>query len=184
MNNTLKQIGIRIKTIREIAGLSIEEFAASLNLDAQVYKKYEEGSTDIPVSVLYEISKNHNVELTAILTGEEPKLQKYFVVKKGTGLDITRRKEYSYQDLAYNFAHKKSEIFLVTIPPEVKHDSSGYAHAGQEFNYVLEGTLKINFENGEVVLEAGDSIYFNSNNVHKMYAVGNKPAKFLAVIII
>jgi hypothetical protein len=33
------------------------------------------------------------------------------VVKKGEGITVTRREEYKYQDLAYEFAKKKAEVF-------------------------------------------------------------------------
>ncbi|MCL2389527.1 MAG: XRE family transcriptional regulator [Elusimicrobia bacterium] len=184
MNNAIKLIAARIKALREITGLTPEKFATEVDIDAQTYQNYETGDTDIPVSALYTIARNHNVDLAALLTGQDPKLDKYFVVKSGDGLNIARREEYSYQDLAHNFIGKKLEVFLVTADPSAKNESGGYAHKGQEFIYILEGALKINFEGKEVVLADGDSIYFNATNKHKMQALGAKIAKFLVVITI
>ena len=118
MSEQIKQIAMRIKELREIYGLTIEELAQDLNISPQEYRTYEKGETDIPVSVLYGISNKFKVELTAILTGDEPKLNIYSLVRKGQGIKVNRRKEYDYQSLAYNFAHKKAEPFLVTVMPD------------------------------------------------------------------
>ncbi|MDR3113497.1 MAG: cupin domain-containing protein [Endomicrobium sp.] len=183
MCDALKQIGQRIKAMREISELSTEDFAKSIKVDLETYLQYEKGEADIPVSVLSAISQTYKVELTALLTGGEPKLQRVCMVKKGKGLSIERRKEYKYQDLAYNFVHKKAEIFLVSVEPSRCPPSHAYSHHGHEFNYVLEGTIKIIHDGKEYILEQGDSIYFDSGFNHTMSAIGDKTAKFLAVIL-
>ena len=184
MSEQIKQIAMRIRELREIYGLTIEELAQELNLTADEYRTYEHGDTDIPVSVLYGIANRFNVELTAILTGDEPKLSLYSLVRKGKGIKVDRRKEYGYQSLAYNFAHKKAEPFLVTVQPDSPDAPIAQnSHIGQEFDYVLEGTLKILIDGHEVVLEEGDCIFYDSSSIHGMKALNGKPAKFLAVIM-
>lgn len=184
MSENIKLIAERIKDLREIAGLSIDELAKNLNISIDTYTKYESGNTDIPVSFLYEIASKFNVELTAILTGGDPKLHTFSLVRSEDGISVERRQQYKYQSLAYNFAHKKAEPFLVTVEPETNETSfSLNSHPGQEFNYVLEGTLKIIIDGHEVILEEGDSLFFDSNFKHGMKAMNNKRAKFLAVII-
>jgi quercetin dioxygenase-like cupin family protein/DNA-binding XRE family transcriptional regulator len=180
---TLKQIGTRIKAIREISDLSTADFAKSINLDAETYLKYESGEADIPISVLTAISSAYKVEMTALLTGGEPRLTRINVVRKGKGLNIERRKEYKYQDLAFNFIHKKAEVYLVTTKISKEPPTHAYSHPGQEFNYILEGTLKMVFDGKEYILEEGDSIYFDSGYNHTMSAVGDKPAKLIAVVL-
>ncbi|NLJ41804.1 MAG: cupin domain-containing protein [Clostridiales bacterium] len=184
MSEQIKQIAMRIKELREIYNLTVEELAKEINISPQKYRTYEEGNTDIPVSVLYSIANRFNVELTAILTGDEPKLSLYSLVRKGEGIGVDRRKEYKYKSLAYNFIHKKAEPFLVTVEPDMSDSPIAQnSHTGQEFNYVLEGTLKIQIGGHEVILEEGDSIFYDSGNKHGMKALNNQPAKFLAVIM-
>jgi quercetin dioxygenase-like cupin family protein len=57
------------------------------------------------------------------------------------------------------------------------------SHPGQEFNYVLEGTLKIVIDGHELVLEVGDSLYFDATKPHGMQAIGDQTARFLAIIL-
>lgn len=180
----IKQIATRIKGLRDISGLSSEEMATRLNIPLEVYQSFESGNVDIPVSFLYEISNKFNMELTAILTGEDPKLHSYALVRRNKGVSVERRKEYNYQSLAYNFADKKAEPFLVTAQPEPEDSPVNLnSHPGQEFNYVLQGTLKIIINDNEIILNEGDSVYFDSSLSHGMKALNGKPSSFLAIII-
>ncbi len=184
MPEKLRQIAARIKELRQIAGLTVEQLSSEFMIPAEQYAQYESGNSDIPVSLLYEIARKFNVELTTLLTGGEPHLQGYCLVRKGTGPAADRRKEYKYEDLAFNFMHKKAGIFLVTVDPEPAGAKTHFnTHPGQEFTYVLEGGLKIVLDGHELELNAGDSLYFNSAMKHAMIALNGKPAKFLAIII-
>lgn len=184
MSDQIRQIATRIKDLREIAGLSIETLASELGVSAETYRQYEGGSIDIPVGFLYELSGRFHVELTAILTGEDPRLHTYSLVRKDKGVSVDRRNPYKYHSLAYNFVNKKSEPFRVCVEPSADEDPIHFSsHPGQEFNYVLEGTLMIYIDGHKLLLNEGDSLYFDSSYSHGMKAIGGKQAKFLAIII-
>lgn len=183
MSEQIRQIAARIKELREISGISLESLAREFEISVETYEQYESGNVDIPVSFLYMIANKFNVELTAILTGEGPRLRNYCLVRKGKGVSVERQKQYKYWSLAYNFAQKKAEPFIVSVEPEAEETPVHYnSHPGQEFNYVLEGTLKIIINGYELTLNEGDSLYFDSGIQHGMKALNGKPAKFLAVI--
>lgn len=148
------------------------------------YLEYESGYTDIPVSFIYEIAQWFNIELSVLLGGDNPKLRIFGVVRKGKGLNLERRKQYKYENLAYNFSHKKAEPFMVTIDPDQLTDTPLFnSHPGQEFNYVIEGSMLINIDGHETILNEGDSIYFNSAYKHNMRAMNDKKVRFLAIIL-
>lgn len=184
MFEQIKEIAVRLKELREISGLSVESLADEFNIPVNTYKEYESGNTDIPVSFLYSISNRLNIELTALLTGEDPKLHDYSLVRKSKGVNVERRKNYKYQNLAYNFAQKNAEPFLVTIEPDQLNTPIDFnSHQGQEFNYVIEGSMKIIINDKELILNEGDSIFFNSELKHGMKALNNQKAVFLAIIL-
>jgi mannose-6-phosphate isomerase-like protein (cupin superfamily) len=184
MNEQIRQIAERVRSLREIARLSIETCAQDLAIPSETYREYESGAIDIPVSFLYQIAHKFQVELSSILTGEEPRLRIYSVTRGGRGVKVERFKDYDYQSLAFNFIDKKMEPFLITVVPRPESAPIPLnSHPGQEFEYVLEGTLKIVVGGHEVVLSVGDSIYFDSSHPHGIKAVGNAPAKFVAVIL-
>jgi len=57
------------------------------------------------------------------------------------------------------------------------------SHPGQEFDYVIEGTMKIIIANHEITLQEGDSIFYDSGYPHAMKALNNKTVKMLAIIL-
>ncbi len=184
MSDQIKLIAERIRDLREISGLSTETLSKELGVANELYQQYESGTTDIPVGFLYEIASKFKVELTAILTGDEPKLHSYAVVRNGKGKLVERKKQYKYQSLAYNFINKKAEPFLVTIDPKADDEEIVFSsHPGHEFNYMVEGTLLLVIDGHEIILEEGDSLYFDSMHPHGMRALSEKPAKLLAIVM-
>ena len=184
MTEQLQLIAARIKELREISGISVESFAKELNVARELLLSYESGKTDIPVGFLYEVAHRFKMELSALLSGDQPKLHVYSVVRKGKGLNVDRRKQYNYENLAYNFIHKHVEPFLVTVAPDSDPKIPEFnSHPGQEFNFVLEGSLLVIVDGHEIQLKDGDSIYFDSSYRHAMKAMGDKQAIFLAIVI-
>ena len=185
MSDQIRQIAARIKDLREIEGISAETLSKELGVSLETYKEYESGMVDIPIGFLFEAARRYSVELTAILTGEDPKLHTYCLVKKDKGMKVDRRNPYKYHNLAFNFAGKKAEPFLVTVEPDEEGSPVHYnSHPGQEFNYVIEGTLSIYIDGHHVILNEGDSLYFDSGINHGMKALNGQNAKFLAIIMV
>jgi transcriptional regulator with XRE-family HTH domain len=184
MSDQIRQIAERIKELREVSGVTQESLARDLGVPVETYRGYETGEVDIPVSLLYEVAARFHVELTQILTGESPKLHTYSLVRKGKGVVVHRSRHYDYQSLAYNFAGKRFEPLLVTVeakPAGAPVETN--SHPGQEFDYVVEGRLAVSIDGTELILESGDSLYFDSVHPHSMKALDDRPARFLAVIL-
>jgi transcriptional regulator with XRE-family HTH domain len=184
MSEQIKLIAQRIRELRELESLNINELAKELEVTFEEYTRYEDGETDIPVGFLLKIANRFNVELATLLTGASAKLRTYCVVRKDKGLCVNRRKEYGYQNLAFNFIDKIAQPFIVTVQPSSGDDVvAQYSHPGQEFNFVLEGSMKVKINNSEIILNEGDSLYFDSANKHGMIALNNNLCKFMAIVM-
>lgn len=183
MSEEIKAVADRLKGLREIMDVSIEEAAEVCGLTTEQYQKYESGSVDIPVGVLQCMAKKYNIDLTVLISGSEPHMHSYFLTKKDRGLSVDRRADYKYQSLAYGFKNRKADPFIVTVTPEDTKEIHFNSHPGHEFNYMLEGTMRIVVDSREMILEPGDSLYFDATCQHGMQALNNKKAKFLAIII-
>ncbi|MGB3943941.1 MAG: cupin domain-containing protein [Methanothrix sp.] len=182
MAETIEEIASRVRELRELERVTAEEMAEYLKVPLETYKCYEEGKTDIPASKLFEIGQRLDVDMNLLLTGEEARMRIFTVTRKGEGVDVERRRQYRYQNLAGRFRSKRAEFFTVTIEPK-KEKSAAYSHPGQEFDYVLEGSLKFSIHDHEIVLNEGDSILFDSSYRHSMEARNDRPAKMLVVVI-
>lgn len=181
MNEQIREIAERLAGLRDLLGINAEEVAAVCNVSKEEYLGYESGETDIPVSVLQNIAKNYKVGLTALLFGEEPNMKTFFLTRAGQGTAMERTKAYKYQALAAGFAGRKADPFIVTVEPS-ENEMHLNSHNGQEFNFVIEGKMLLKVEGHELILNEGDSLYFDATQPHGMKALDGKPVKFLAII--
>ncbi|MBI9105882.1 MAG: cupin domain-containing protein [Spirochaetales bacterium] len=182
MNDQIKLIAQRISELRRISGEFITDAASACAIGESEYAQYESGEHDIPVGVLHSIAHHYKVELTTLLTGEDPHLHSIAITRSGRGVEVNRRVPYKYLSLAYGFADRKAEPFFVSVAPETADFSPELnTHPGQEFNFVLNGSIKLFFDGREYTLGKGDSVFYDSKKPHGMQAVG-AAAEFLSVI--
>jgi mannose-6-phosphate isomerase-like protein (cupin superfamily) len=184
MQEKIREIATRIRDLREVSQITAADMAKHLGLPLNAYQGYEDGTDDIPASLLCEVASRLQVDLGVLLTGETPHMHVFTVTRNGKGTEIERRRQYRYQSLAANLAHKKAEPFLVTVDPHPAGSPlETNSHPGQEFDFVLEGSLRVAIHDNEIVLNAGDSLFFDSNYPHGMQALGGRPCRFLAIIL-
>ncbi|MCL2760008.1 MAG: cupin domain-containing protein [Treponema sp.] len=170
----------RIKELREILEISALDMAKETDIPFDTYSKYEGGELDIPISVLYTIAHRLGTDVTVLLTGEEARMDSAAVCRKGKGVQIERYPGYEFASLAYNFKHRTIEPLLVTLDSS-KPPAAQVSHSGQEFNFVVEGQVKVTVLKTEHILNPGDSVYFDARLPHSQSAV-NGTAQFLTII--
>lgn len=182
MNDQIRQIAERLRGLRDVLELTANDIARDCDITADEYLLAETGDYDISVSMLQKIARNYGIALDALMFGEEPKMSTYFLTRAGKGTSIERTKAYKYQSLAAGFMNRNADPFIVTVEPNDNpiHYNS---HSGQEFTLVLEGRMMISIDGKELVLNQGDSLYFNSKLPHGMKALDGKTVRFLSVIM-
>ena len=184
MNEQIKQIAERLAGLRDALEINPEEMAKVCSLTTEQYLLMESGTVDISVSILHQISQAYGVELTTLMFGDEPKMSSYFITRKGKGIAVERTKAYKYQSLAAGFAGRKADPFMVTVHPKPEEEPIYLnSHPGQEYNLILKGRMLLQINNKELILEEGDSIYFNSELPHGMKALDGEKVSFLAIIL-
>ena len=184
MNDQIRQIAQRLAGLREAVEAEAADVAACCGVAEADYLAMERAERDIPVSVLYNISQRYGVELSSLMFGDDPHMNAYFLTRNGKGPAVERVKAYQYESLAVGFSRRKGDPFMVTVQPTAEDTPIHLnAHPGQEFNYVIEGTLRLQIGNNTMELNEGDSIYFDSNRPHGMKAMNGKAVKFLAIIM-
>ncbi len=184
MNDQIKQIAERLRGLRDVLELSTEELARESGISVEEYTQAETGDCDISVSMLQKIARRYGIALDALMFGEEPKMNSYFLTRAGKGTSIERTKAYKYQSLAAGFIDRKADPFIVTVEPKPEDEPIHYnSHDGQEFNLVIEGRMMLSIAGKDLILNPGDSLYFNSKLPHGMKALDGQTVRFLAVIM-
>ena len=183
MSDQVRQIAQRVKELREISDLTVAEVASKVELSPGEYEAYESGRVDMSISLLIKLSELYGVDTTTLLTGQAPRLSVCALTRRNMGTTVKRAKHYIYKNLAYNFNHRKIEPLLVTVEPGTNADLESNSHEGHEFDYVLQGALRLKVGDQDMILNEGDSAYYDSIHPHAMQAYGDKTCVFLAMVI-
>ena len=183
MDQDTNIIAKRIKDLRLLSEMTEKDVATAIGISLSEYKDYESGKDEIPAGILYNIAAELRVDPTLLLTGEAEESTnagRAHIVYGGEGVKIQRHPGYAFTSLAAGVGGRLMEPMIVAIKegvaPELLH------HSGQEFNYVLEGKLRVLIGIKEYYLRTGDSIYFDPAVPHSQVAMGGD-AKFLTVIL-
>ena len=191
MSNTnsstqLMDIAARIRDMRDILGYSTQKMAELCEISEQEYRTFETGTVDLPFTFLHKCAAAFGVEITVLLEGQSAKLSGYTVTRKGKGLVTASEDGITIQDMAPMFRKKLATPYWVTYQySEELQDKPIHTvtHAGQEFDMVIKGTMRIRVGDHEEVLHEGDSIFYKSSTPHGMIAVDGKDCVFLAIIM-
>ena len=183
VSDQVRQIAQRVKELREISDLTVAEVASKVELSPEEYEAYESGRVDMSISLLIKLSELYGVDTTTLLTGQAPRLSVCALTRRNMGTTVKRAKHYIYKNLAYNFNHRKMEPLLVTVEPGTNADMETNSHEGHEFDYVLQGALRLKVGDQDMILNEGDSAYYDSIHPHAMQAIGDEACRFLAIVI-
>ena len=185
MDKQIEMIAERLRTARIISEKTASDMASVLEISTEEYVKYEDGEKDFSFTFLFKCAQALGLDISELVSGGDPKLNYYTVTRKGEGMPIKRRKGFEYRHLASLLKHRLSEPFVVrAVYDESQQDKPIMlsTHAGQELDYILEGSLKVRFEDHFEVLHEGDSIMYDSGHPHGMIAIGGKDCVFLAIV--
>lgn len=180
--------GKKIKQFREFRQISREDLALNANLDSSQLERIEEKGAIPSLGHLIKISRALGVRIGTFLDDQEqvgPAIVKAGDEKKSLSFsttDETTREHLNFFSLAQDKAGRHMEPFIVEIEPSKDSDYKLSTHEGEEFIYVLDGSIEINYGKEIYRINKGDTIYLDSVVPHNVHAAENLPAKILAVV--
>ncbi len=182
----LNEVAKRIREMREIFDISVEDMASKTEVSVEDYLAYESGKKDFPFSFIHKCALTFGIGITDLLEGQSAQLSSYTVTRKGEGQTAAKEDGISITSLAPLFRKKLAEPYFV----KYEYDESAQdkpihlaTHSGQEFDFVMSGKLKVQVGEHIEYLGEGDSIYYNSSTPHGMIAVGGSDCQFVAVVL-
>ena len=184
--NQLMEIAQRIREMREILGYSKQKMADLTEVSEETYRLYETGTVDLPFTFMHKCAKVFGLEITDLLEGQSAKLSGYTVTRRGKGLVTASEDGITIQDMAPMFRKKLATPYWVTYQysPELQNlPIHTTTHAGQEFNLVIKGAMRIKVGEHVEVLREGDSIFYKSSTPHGMIAIDGQDCVFLSMIM-
>ena len=184
--NTLQEVALRIREMREIFDFSVETMAQKTEVSVDEYIQYESGTLDFPFTFIYKCSLAFGIGMTDLLEGRSAHLSSYTVTRRGQGQQTAKEDGIEISNLAPMFRKKLAEPYWVhyEYDPALQNRPIHLTkHSGQEFDMVMKGKLKVQIGDNVEYLEEGDSIYYNSSTPHGMIAIGGEDCLFVAVVM-
>lgn len=175
------KLGKNIKKIREQKDISLERLATTLRLDYSYLESIENELTEPAVSNLLKIANALGTDISTLIYGKEFTEKKVLVNRPQDRIRVDRKKSFNYESLAPYFHGRHMEPFIIEVYPQELQNLEFSNHVGEEFHYVLEGTVVVVINEKEHVISTGDSIYFDSSSLHSLYAI-DKPARLISTI--
>lgn len=172
-----EQIGIKIKNLRNQNGLTQQELADRLDLTKGFISQMERGLTAPSVATLADIIECLGSNLADFFNEEE---DPQIVFKPEDCFEKVDKALNRTFWLVPTSQKNQMEPILVTLKPR-ESQTFDKPHEGEEFGYVLEGSVKLYFGEKIYTAEKGDSFYYSAAKRHKLEATGRKEAKVLWV---
>jgi transcriptional regulator with XRE-family HTH domain len=180
----IEDIGARIRAIREEKGASLEELSKLTGFEVSFLSGIESNQIQPQLGTMIKLSKALDSAFGRLVSGTGDKL--YSITRKGERVAAVRSTStagkkhlYSYKSLAPGVKGRHMEAFLVQLLSATEKDIS--VHDGEEFVFVLDGTVLLEIGGERIELEPGDSAYYLSTTPH-LIAAKNDKATILAVL--
>jgi transcriptional regulator with XRE-family HTH domain len=178
----------KISTLCTDKNISKEELAKRSGLTVDQIELIENSDTIPSLSPLIKIARALGVRLGTFLDDSAelgPVVHKKTDVLQAATFSSQLSEANSHLDffsLAASKTGRHMEPFLIDIKPSSTHNPILSSHEGEEFIFVLQGSVKINYGKETYVLRQGESIYYDSIVDHLVGALNGEPAQIVAVV--
>ena len=186
LSTKLQAIAGRIRELREVTGLSVEDMAQRTGLSVEEYIACEAGQRNLSIAFLYHCTLSFGVDMGDLLEGRSPKLRSYALTRKGEG----QRIEEAHNMVGFNLAADFRNRIALPLYMELNYHTGAenekielVTHEGQECDIVIRGHMKIQIGDHSEILYPGDCIYYDSATPHGMIAVDGEDCAFYAIVL-
>jgi len=162
-------LGGKIRDLRQKRGMTLKDISEKTGFSTALLSQIENNIVSPPISTLWKIAQALEVKLTYFFQTSPVEQQDYFVVRKGKGKPVFRQESrfaIKYLSLGYGKEGRRMDPFLIEFSGK-EEEMEPLAHEGEEFLYVIKGKLKLTYGDKLIILEEGDSIYYDSRVSHK-----------------
>lgn len=178
------KLGARIRKYREQLGLTREQLAVNAGLDAGFLEDIECDLVYPPIGTIIKLSRALGQRVGTFMDDQycpDPVITKRGAVEEETASHRGAKGHYHYYPLGKGKTDRHMEPLFITIDEDEEKEMS--SHEGEEFIIVVSGKVLVRYGKKEEVLEAGDSVYYNSVVPHFIGAVDG-PAEIYAVLYV
>lgn len=181
--------GARLRAERERQGIGVRELSRRLDVSASMISQIEHARVMPSVNTLYAITSALGISLDDLLGGERPAERAEpssiaFVRRRDAARSLSLRSGVRW-DLLTAEAGGDVEFLRTTYAPGSESTPADelIRHSGREYGTVLAGRLGVTTGFETHLLEAGDSITFDSSTPHRLFNAGDVEAVAIWVVV-
>lgn len=175
-------MSIRLKLLRKKLGVTLEVLAERSGMTKSYLSKVERGLNTPSISAALKLAKALNLKVEELFSDENNSLDTYSLVRTNERQSLGANDESpGYAVLAHHISDRNLLPFII-YPPKEFTDRAFKEHLGEEFLFVHEGQVEVDFMNETVLLSRGDALHFNSQKPHRLRSVGEIQAQLLVVV--
>ena len=182
------KIGVKVRELREKRRHTLQDRATKTGVDRSVLEEIESGEVVPPVATLIKLAQSLGVSM-AYFFEEVSGEVRISVTRAGERVRIERRPhhhqgevDYIYESLETQKPDKHMEPLFVEFQPMDTGEMVFVNHPGEEFLYLLDGTLEFRTDDRVEILHPGDSLYFESEINHSFRGLEGKPATAVVAV--
>lgn len=173
-------VGIRLKQLREMRGVSMRTLATMSGLSANALSMIERGKTSPSVSTLYRLADALEIPVTDFFAPAPTREKVVFLrADERTRLPFMRG---LWEGLGGQDFVGHVMPFMLTLESGASSGPNNVIHTGHEFVFCLRGQLEYAVEGKVYLLETGDSLLFAANLNHRWRNPGNTVTSALIVL--
>ena len=171
------KLGGRLRLRRKELKLSMKEVAISSGLSIGFISQVERGLTSPSLTSLTAIANFLRSDVTNFLS--QPKSKSSITRHQERDVYTINKNGLQYERLSDSFpGHTLNSVIIHEMPG---HKTESISHEGEEFFFILEGAITIYIDDVVNILEAGDSLHFDSSRSHSAWNHTNKVTTVLHV---
>jgi transcriptional regulator with XRE-family HTH domain len=173
-------VGRRLRELRKEHGLSIRALAEKSGLNVNTLSLIENGKTSPSVSTLQRIAVALQTPITSFFETGVPR-NSVAHIRAGS----RPRAAFAHgtlEDLGAGLSEHAVEPFVVTLGANADSGAHPIVHTGHEFVFCLQGHIAYTIEEHAYLLEAGDSLLFESRLPHRWQNVDTTPSQAILVL--
>lgn len=178
-------IGNQVRDYRKSANLTVTELAREASISAGMLSKIENGQISASLGTLQDLASALNLQLTDLLSGHQ-KSRGCSFVKAGSGVAIRRRGTkvgHNYQLLGQSVGGDIAfEPYLITLADDAETYTE-FRHEGIEYIHMLTGEMEYVHGDQSYHLQPGDSMLFDSAELHGPSKLIKRPISYLSIIV-
>lgn len=180
-------IGDKLRGLRLKKKMGLVELGRHTGLSAALLSKVERGKLYPTLPTLLRMALVFSVGLEYFFADDQ-KRHVVGIVRRGERKRFPERPDgrdisFYFESLDFAAVERKLSAYYAEFQPLLPGKARTHHHAGVEFLSVLRGKLELSIGTTAQVLEAGDSIYFDSSLPHSYRRVSQKPCSAIVVTV-